>query len=115
LTLGLVRISLLVFLLQTFPNPRFQIMVKLLIGYTTLHTVAFFFAVVFQCNPVPYAWDKTLDGTCVNLTALTYTAAVLSGLLDLATMILPINELRKLQMSMEKKISVIFIFVIGSW
>jgi hypothetical protein len=114
-TLGLVRISLLVFLLQTFPDRRFQLMVKALIGYTVIHTIAFFFAVIFQCSPVPYAWDKTLDGTCVDLTALTYAAAVLSGILDVATVILPINELRKLQMSLEKKISVILIFIIGSW
>ena len=54
-TLGLVRISLLMFLLQTFPNRRFQLVVKILAVYTSLHTVAFFFAVIFQCDPVPFA------------------------------------------------------------
>jgi len=101
--------------MQTFPDRRFQFMVKFLIVYTALHTVAFFFAVIFQCNPVPFAWDKELHGKCLNLTSLTYAAAVLSGLLDLVTLLLPINELRKLQMSLDKKLGVIFIFIIGSW
>ena len=114
-TLGLVRISLLVFLMQTFPDRRFQVMVKILIVYTLLHTIAFFFAVIFQCTPVPFAWDKEVHGKCLNLTSLTYAAAVLSGLLDFVTLLLPINELRKLQMSFDKKLGVIFIFIIGSW
>jgi hypothetical protein len=113
-TLGLVRIALLMFLLQIFPNRRFQLAVKLLIVYTSLHTLAFFFAVIFQCSPVSFAWDKELGGHCLNLTALTYAAAVLSGVLDCITLLLPLNELRKLQLSLDKKLGVIFIFIIGS-
>jgi hypothetical protein len=90
-------------------------MVKILIAYTALHTVAFFFAVLFQCKPVPFAWDKDLRGTCLNLTTLTYVAAVLSGVLDCITLLLPLNELRKLELTLDKKIGVIFIFIIGSW
>ena len=101
--------------MQTFPDRRFQLMVKFLIVYTALHTVAFFFAVIFQCTPVPFAWDKEVHGKCLNLTSLTYAAAVLSGLLDLVTLLLPVNELRKLQMSFDKKLGVILIFIIGSW
>lgn len=114
-TLGLVRISLLMFLQQVFPNRRFQIVVKILIVYTCLHTLAFFFAVIFQCTPVAFAWDKELGGKCLNLTALTYAAAVLSGILDCVTLLLPLNELRKLQLSLDKKLGVILIFIIGSW
>ena len=114
-TLGLVRISLLMFLLQTFPNRRFQLVVKVLAVYTCLHTVAFFFAVIFQCDPVPFAWDKELRGKCLNLTALTYAAAVLSGILDCVTLLLPLNELRKLHLTMDKKLGVVIMFIIGSW
>jgi hypothetical protein len=109
-----VRIALLMFLLQIFPDRRFQLAVKILIAYTCLHTLAFFFAVIFQCSPVAFAWDKELRGQCLNLTALTYAAAVLSGVLDCVTLILPLNELRKLKLSLDKKLGVIFMFIIGS-
>jgi hypothetical protein len=112
-TVGVVRISLLVFFLQTFPDRRFQLITKILIGYVGLHTIIFALLLIFQCSPVNLAWDKTLNGQCLDLTAVTYAGAGVAVSHDIFTLLLPLNELRKLKMSAGKKLGVIVIFMIG--
>jgi hypothetical protein len=45
--------------------------------------VPFFFVSVFQCTPVRYAWDKSLDGRCMDARQLYLIHTVLILVLDL--------------------------------
>ena len=113
-SVGLVRMSILLFFLQTFPGKNFQLVSKIFLYYMVPHTLLFFFLIVFQCQPIPYAWDKSIDGgKCINVTALTYAGAVLAAIHDFGTLIIPINELRKLNMNAVQKAAVILMFTIG--
>jgi hypothetical protein len=100
---------------RIFPDNRFRKIIKWCIAYMIVHTAVFFFLIVFQCSPVQYAWEKTIPGQCIDLKALTYSGAVFSAIHDIGTLLLPLNELRKLQMDTGKKIGVILVFIIGSW
>jgi hypothetical protein len=60
---------------------------------TCLSGAVFFFVAMFQCNPVPYFWDKTIEGgTClsadviIGLTVLFCVAGIFS---DFTFAILP--------------------------
>ena len=77
-------------------------------------TVAFFFAVTFQCMPINSIWDSSVDRKCVNTTAVIYAGAVCSIFEDIVIIILPIRELLALNMSPRQRVGVIFMFALGS-
>jgi len=74
---------------------------------------------VFQCHPLNAAWlrwDGEYPGPyhCNNINAQAWAGAVVNMILDLVTMCLPLYELSHLNLSMRKKISVMFMFSLGT-
>jgi ABC-type sulfate transport system permease component len=105
--------AIAVFYLRVFPGTGFRLAVKLIMVYLVLYTIIFLSLIIFQCSPVNYAWDKTLDGKCINMTALTYAGSIFATITDIGLILLPVNELRKLQMGRVKKFGVMVIFIVG--
>jgi len=114
-TMGLLRISMLLFFLRIFPDEKFRLLVKILIGYMAVHSLIFFFLVIFQCHPVRYSWDKTIDGTCIDINATTYAGAAIVVVHDVMLLSLPLWQLRSLQLNIMKKTAAILMFIFGSW
>ena len=75
--------------------------------------VAFTVVACFGCIPLGKVWDPLIKGQCVNRFAVIIAAAILDSLLDFSMMILPISVLKRLQMSMRRKINLAMIFVVG--
>jgi hypothetical protein len=69
---------------------------------------------VFSCHPVAYFWDRDLHGQCLDVNALAYANSGMSIAQDLIVIALPLPVLTKLNMSMKKKIGVVFMFAVGS-
>lgn len=84
--------------------------VAFLVGHGTL----FLFLVAFQCSPVHAVWDRTIQGKCINVTAVAWAGAIFSILEDLVILALPLPEVLKLQLSFKKKVAVCLMFSIGS-
>jgi hypothetical protein len=78
------------------------------------HTLAFLFAVAFQCIPVDHFWDPTITGKCLNTPALVYVGGGFSIAEDIVIMFLPISELKGLNMSLRKRVGLILMFILGS-
>ena len=112
--LNLVKISILLLFLRVFTNNRFRLVTKICLLWMVCQTVAFFFAVTFQCMPVSSIWNPTPDRKCINTTAVIYAGAVVSIFEDVFIIILPIRELLALNMSPRQRLGVIFMFAIGS-
>lgn len=81
--------------------------------------IAWFFTLLFQCNPVRYFWDRiygTMDGACLsnNVEAgMAYTQAILSAITDFILGLLPIWMVWDMQMAQELKVSVAGLLGIG--
>ncbi|PBP18828.1 hypothetical protein BUE80_DR010471 [Diplocarpon rosae] len=112
-TLG--KISILLLYLRVFPHERFRPVLLFSMAIVTAHMVGFLFAVALQCLPVRMTWDRHVPGTCLNRQALIYTGAGFSIFEDFAIMLLPILELRRLNMSVRKRIAIAFMFALGSF
>ncbi|KAH8881710.1 hypothetical protein GQ53DRAFT_471213 [Thozetella sp. PMI_491] len=114
--LCLVRMSLMVFYLRIFPGLLFRRMVQCIMISGAIQTVLFFFLIIFQCTPVQFAWDKATPtpGKCLDMNALAYAGAIVALLYDLVNLVLPVNELRKLQISTPKKVGIMVMFALGS-
>ncbi|EED17823.1 integral membrane protein, putative [Talaromyces stipitatus ATCC 10500] len=114
--LPLTKISILLFYLRVFPQRYFRNAAYVAIALNVGYWIAFVLVSVFQCRPINAAWlrwDGEHPAKCQNINAQGWTSAVLNMALDILTMVLPLHELRKLTMSMRKKILVMIMFSLG--
>ncbi|KAH8810940.1 integral membrane protein [Xylogone sp. PMI_703] len=109
------KLSICLLYLRIFPRPRFQLFTKLTIAFVLSHATAFIFAIVFQCHPISSIWDRRITGHCINLSAVGFAGAAASIFEDVLILVLPISELNTLNLGTKKKLSLIFMFSIGSF
>lgn len=78
------------------------------------HTIALGLAVVLQCVPINSIWDLTVDGKCTNYHVFVCAAAGFSIFEDFVIMLIPVWELKGLNLNFKKKIALMFLFALGS-
>ncbi|KAH9905610.1 integral membrane protein [Xylariomycetidae sp. FL2044] len=83
--------------------------------YCGVSLTVFTFVVAFQCRPVEAIWNRFITGKCLDVNAIGYAGAILSVVEDLVLMVLPIPELRKLQISKAKRTGVALMFILASF
>lgn len=114
--LGLVKISMLCFFLRVFPVRRLQIAIYITMALCTGFSVAFFFATLFQCAPISYAWEQwngEKKGRCNDFHLQGYLAAGINIFLDLVILLLPLKQIYDLDISKRKRFSVMLMFLVG--
>jgi hypothetical protein len=85
-------------------------------GFVIATFIASVIAGLFQCNPIAFAWDKTIEGgTCFNVTALFYANAGLNIFQDVFIYILPMRMLWEIQIPRKQKIALIAVFAVGGF
>ncbi|PMD35024.1 hypothetical protein L207DRAFT_497048 [Hyaloscypha variabilis F] len=110
------KFSILLLYVRVFPIPRFQIILKLAMTWQAAHTIAFLFAVILQCMPLSSLWDPFIaKKQCISLSLLIYIGAALSIFEDIVIMLLPIFELKGLNLGLRKRIALAFMFALGSF
>ena len=114
-TNGLVKVSLLLLYLRIFPDKKFQRYVWLSVAFVAMTAVTFTFTSSLQCMPPQKAWDSTIkEGHCFTGNNLVWAHAGFGLVQDLIIFTLPITQIRGLQMSRWKKITVAVAFTFGS-
>ncbi|KAH8651418.1 hypothetical protein BX600DRAFT_516987 [Xylariales sp. PMI_506] len=79
-----------------------------------LEGVIFTFLSIFRCHPISSVWDMAPNAQCLNTSLIAVTAAGLGMLGDVVLIIFPIFPLRKLQVSVAKRVGVIMLFAVAS-
>lgn len=95
-----MKLSILAFYLRVFIDRTFRKAVYIVVVALVCFAIAFFFALIFQCSPVSYAWtnwDSEKHGSCVNVNAGVWSHAALNIFFDLVVLALPIPQLTRLQ------------------
>lgn len=110
------KISISCFLLR-ITNRKLDIWILYTImTITALSGIVYFFVTMFQCQPVPYAWDKDQRGTCLSVgTIMTFTwiYSILNIIVDLALAILPCVLVWNLQMRRKSKVALVPVLTIA--
>jgi hypothetical protein len=78
--------------------------------------VAFTFGTILQCWPVRGAWDPSIDSEhkrCANITAFWWSNGIWNIASDLFLILLPVPVIRKLNITLAKKIGLACMFSIG--
>ena len=70
-------------------------------------------ASILQCVPFTRYIDKTLPGTCLNVTAFWYTNAITNIVSDIIIVTLPIPAFISLQVPRRQKIGAALVFMLG--
>ena len=124
LCLFFVKMSLLWLYRRLFWVARwFQIGWFIALGYALAILITAFFAAVFQCTPISFAWNRMyllthipapfeVKGSCIDEDYATWAAA-LSLSSDLLIWILPVVAVLKLQMTVRRKVELCALLSLG--
>ncbi|KAF7590962.1 hypothetical protein BBP40_002214 [Aspergillus hancockii] len=108
------KISILLFYVRIFDTPKFRIMAYA-VGFIVVgHGIGVFFAAIFQCSPVQYAWDKTIKGgTCFDQQAFYRYVSPPNILTDVLILIMPLPFVWKLHTRLTQKLALTGVFLLG--
>ncbi|KAI3393294.1 hypothetical protein diail_4476 [Diaporthe ilicicola] len=110
------KISILVFLLRVFQHNDLNKPIWAVIGLCLAYAVSFFFATFFQCWPINHAWmqlEEWHQGHCNNIHLQGWLSAIFNIILDIIILALPLKELYKLHVNLQKKLMLMVMFSLG--
>jgi hypothetical protein len=87
---------------------------KIMMAWLVCHTFAFVISTSLQCLPFDALWELNVEAKCISPTGIVYACAGFSILEDMVIILHPIPELKSLNMSLRKRIALIFMFALGS-
>ena len=68
ININMTKTSILLLYLRIFVQKQFRIICMIMIAIIVSYGIASASASVFQCTPIPRAWNRTLPGTCIKIT-----------------------------------------------
>ncbi|KAJ5502236.1 hypothetical protein N7463_005110 [Penicillium fimorum] len=114
--IGLVKISIGLFLLRFAPRRGYRIFIWVVLVLMALYTTICFLTLIFECHDVRANWDPAVKSKCFSRTqllTLSYTNTALNILTDLIFAVLPVFMLRHLQVNRRVKASLVCILGLG--
>ncbi|KAI1842123.1 hypothetical protein JX266_011656 [Neoarthrinium moseri] len=115
---SLAKLSILAFYWRIFPTSRVVISCKILGTVCILWTIAIQIVNVLQCRPLRAFWNtelQTAPGTqCLDTVLFFLGNSVVNCVIDLATLVLPIQEILKLHTTNRKKLGIAGVFLLGA-
>ncbi|KAI0161225.1 hypothetical protein GGR57DRAFT_351303 [Xylariaceae sp. FL1272] len=113
----LTKICIICFYLRIFAAvEKFMIICYITIAYCVCFLIATFLAQIFGCSPISQAWtgwSGQTQGTCFDTNAFWWAHSALNIATDLWIMAIPISQIRKLQMSLKRKVYLSLMFSVG--
>ena len=113
--LALVKSSILLFLLKLsgVQRPAVRWSIHALNALNIAMMIAIFTVVIFQCSPVTFVYDKSIQGTCIKQGLFYVVTAALTVFTDVLVLALPFWIFLELKISRKKKMAVIGVFALG--
>lgn len=93
--------------------PVMQKIVKTILVFVIISHIVDTLIIILQCRPIAKSWNTTLQGSCLaNYPTWNATAAI-TIVCDITIFLLPVPLFAGLHIDIRKKISLIFVFVLG--
>ncbi|KAF9889910.1 hypothetical protein FE257_006782 [Aspergillus nanangensis] len=104
--IGISKVSFLCLYLRIFIQPYFRRMCYGGIIFVLAWTLAYILVTIFQCKPIAFFWDKTIENpTCVDSKSQWLSYAVINILSDVSILALPIYPIYSLRLPRAKKVA----------
>ncbi|KAJ5951566.1 uncharacterized protein N7479_009979 [Penicillium vulpinum] len=114
-TIAVTKVSILLMYCRIFPTREIRIASMILGGISLAWAIAIILVSIFQCTPIARAWDTRIPGTCIDLKASFIGNAVPNIVTDILILSLPVRVVWGLHASLTHRLSVIGIFLLGSF
>lgn len=112
----LIKVSILQLYLRIFYVHRvFRWLCFVLIAITVLGSAAFIPPTIWQCRPITAFWDRSIPHKCVSSQASWLSYAVINIVTDFLILVLPIQQILRLQLKKTDKIALILVFLLGGF
>ncbi|MCJ1254201.1 hypothetical protein MMC24_002015 [Lignoscripta atroalba] len=111
------KFSILLLYIRVFSPRRWSglyVMIRLYIIISFLFYFSITIVKIFECTPRPRIWDRSVPGTCINLSILLNVSGAFNTISDVLILIIPVNAVWNLNLSTKKKVGVCLVFTVGS-
>lgn len=115
ISINATKASILLLYLRIFVQKQFRLICWTLMGFVVAFGTATTLASIFQCTPIPRAWNKNIPGVCLNTVIFWYTNAGFSIAGDLILLILPMPVLYNLKLPLNQRIALMLVFSLGAF
>ncbi|KAF7556822.1 hypothetical protein G7Z17_g1133 [Cylindrodendrum hubeiense] len=115
-SINLTKGSILLLYLRIFGKIRwFKWLCWMLIVCVTMYCIASVVATIFQCDPVPRAFNKLIEGKCIDSGKFWYANAGFSIATDLIILFMPMALVYQLQIQRAQKAALVIVFALGGF
>ncbi|KAK2841616.1 hypothetical protein FQN49_006077, partial [Arthroderma sp. PD_2] len=116
LVICLAKVSILFLYLRIFyVHQYFRRICICLIVFTVCSGIAFIPPTIWQCSPVSAYWDRSIPHKCLSSFPNWLSYAIINITTDVILLILPIQQILRLQLTKRDKIALILVFLLGSF
>lgn len=113
--MAFIKLSILMLYGEIFISRRFHICLWLIASFMLLWAVSLSFAAIFQCTPIAYNWDTSIQGgSCINYGAVVIAGGALNIVTDFVILTAPIPLVMRLHTNSQKKWQILLTFAMGS-
>ncbi|KAM5354113.1 hypothetical protein ACJ41O_000763 [Fusarium nematophilum] len=113
LAFSFIKASFLFQFYRIFPRPRMRKIIYFTAAFIFLFGIETVIMTIFLCIPVQKFWEPNIDGFCFDKKALWFTQSALHIITDMMILLLPMSELKHLNMPRRQKRALIFVFALG--
>ncbi|KMQ48424.1 hypothetical protein HL42_0873 [Trichophyton rubrum] len=116
LVICLAKVSILLLYLRIFyVHQYFRRICICLVVFTILSGIAFIPPTIWQCSPVEAYWDRSIPHTCLSSFPNWLSYAIINITTDVILLVLPVQQILRLQLTKRDKIALILVFLLGSF
>ncbi|XWW99723.1 hypothetical protein V2A60_007735 [Cordyceps javanica] len=115
LTINLTKTSILLLYRRIFVQKWFRYSCNTLICIVMAYCVATTASSIWQCTPIPFAWDKSLHGTCISMIKNWYANAGFAIATDLLILSLPMQPIWASKLPVNQKRALMLVFALGGF
>lgn len=115
--ISLAKISVCLFLLRIFKSRTFRYLAYALIGINAAIGICWALVDSFRCLPVHLTWTGWKNeepGQCIDFISSILVNCLVNIFVDCILIVMPVYEVIKLQLPLQKKLSVGLMFIVGS-
>ncbi|KAL6714542.1 hypothetical protein ACLMJK_007967 [Lecanora helva] len=91
----------------------FDLTIRVFIVFLCLFYLSTTIVKIWECNPRERIWNKSVEGTCVNVPALLDASGICNTLTDIIILLMPIHVVWNLKTTYWKKVGVVLVFSVG--
>ncbi|KAL2282576.1 hypothetical protein FJTKL_10441 [Diaporthe vaccinii] len=107
------RFSILALYLRIFSDKKLRIAIWAVTAFVTLQWLGFAITSVFQCQPVYHFWDRSVEGTCVDVDKFYRSVTPFNLVVDIILVLMPLPTVWRLKATNTRKWALTFLFGIG--